>query len=77
MQGSSQHSTHNIKLQPCEQRQLTIPYTKSDLTKLHKEFSGDTFFPKLDKKWKEINRVNVKADENHECAFSFLTYVKK
>jgi len=47
------------------------------LTKLHKEFSGDTFFPKLDKKWKEINRVDVKADKNHECAFSFLTYVKK
>ena len=47
------------------------------LTKLHKEFSGDTFFPILDKKWKEINRVDVKADENHECAFSFLTYVKK
>ena len=47
------------------------------LTKLHKEFSGDTFFPILDKKWKEIHRVDVKADENHECAFSFLTYVKK
>ncbi len=46
------------------------------LTKIHHEFDGDTFFPKLSKKWLETSRLNCKADENHAYDYSFLTYEK-
>ena len=41
------------------------------LTKLHKEFSGDTFFPKLDKKWKEIKRKMVKWESSELTIIDF------
>ena len=47
------------------------------LTKIHKEFIGDTFFPVLDEKWKESNRIDNESDKHHECSFSFLTYIKQ
>ena len=47
------------------------------LTRIHHCFDGDTFFPKLDKDWKETKRINHKADENHPHDYSFLIFEKK
>ena len=46
------------------------------LTRIHKSFKGDTFFPKLDSTWKEIRNIKHSKDEKHEYAYSFLTYMK-
>ena len=52
---------------------------KLELTRVHATFEGaDTFFPEVDSnKWKEISKTTHDADENHNYAFSFITYVKK
>lgn len=52
---------------------------KIELTRVHSNFeNADTYFPEIDTmQWTEINRVSHDADENHEYAFSFITYVKK
>ena len=42
-----------------------------ELTKIHKEYDGDTFFPQINfDEWVEINRQDFEG-------FSFLTYVRK
>ena len=46
------------------------------LTKVHHSFEGDTFFPELNTEWKEMERINHKADEKHAYAYSFLTFEK-
>tara|TARA_B100001250_G_scaffold11376_1_gene9889 strand:+ start:111 stop:617 length:507 start_codon:yes stop_codon:yes gene_type:complete len=46
------------------------------LTRIHHEFEGDTFFPYIDKKWKETSRSEYKKDEKHKYDFTFLTYEK-
>ena len=46
------------------------------LTKVHKSFDGDTFFPSLSEEWKEIKRTDGKADNKHDCDYSFLVYEK-
>jgi dihydrofolate reductase len=46
------------------------------LTKVHHSFEGDTFFPKLANQWGEIERIDCKADEKHDYAYSFLTFEK-
>ncbi|WP_273274695.1 dihydrofolate reductase [Roseivirga sp.] len=39
---------------------------------------ADTFFPEFDhKNWKEETRVHHPADEKHQYAFDFVTYLKK
>lgn len=44
---------------------------KMEITEVHREVEGDTYFPELDwKMWDEINR------ENHE-GYSFVTYERK
>lgn len=51
---------------------------KIELTRVHHSFEADTFFPKIDSSlWKETNNTFHDKDENHDYAFSFLTYVKK
>ena len=47
------------------------------LTKVMHIFDGDTFFPEINDKWKEIDRVDFYADEKHAFDFSFLIFVKK
>lgn len=45
------------------------------LTKVHKEFDGDTYFPEIDgEKWKLVSKENSR-DENYE--FSFWEYQRK
>ncbi|MDA8535567.1 dihydrofolate reductase [Flavobacteriales bacterium] len=46
------------------------------LTKVHHTYDGDTFFPKLGNDWKEVGRIDCKADEKHAHDYSFLTFQK-
>ena len=49
-----------------------------ELTRVHQSFEADTFFPKIDTSiWQETSNTFHDKDENHEYAFSFLTYTKK
>ena len=52
---------------------------KLELTRVHASFDGaDTFFPNVDTNiWKEVSRTTHEADEDHNYAFSFITYVRK
>lgn len=51
---------------------------KIELTRVHESFEADTFFPKIDPTiWVEANNVLHEKNEDHEYAFSFLTYVKR
>ena len=51
---------------------------KIEITRVHHDFEGDTFFPKIDSTiWKEVNNVFHKKDKDHEYEFTFLTYVRK
>ncbi|MCT4628798.1 dihydrofolate reductase [Winogradskyella sp.] len=52
---------------------------KLELTRVHASFDGaDTFFPNVDINiWKEVSRTTHEADEDHNYAFSFITYLKK
>lgn len=49
-----------------------------ELTRVHANFDGDTFFPKINiNKWEEIKREFIPKDENHTYDFSFITYRKR
>jgi dihydrofolate reductase len=51
---------------------------KIELTRVHANFDGDTYFPKIDSAiWKETANVFHEKDENHDYEFSFITYVRK
>jgi dihydrofolate reductase len=43
------------------------------LTKIHHTFDGDTFFPELNNKWKELNKTVNKADEKHAYDYDYIT----
>ena len=47
------------------------------LTKIYHAFYGDTSFPELGVEWREVNRVDCKADKRHAYDYSFLTFEKK
>ena len=46
------------------------------LTRVHGNFEGDTFFPRLSENWKEINRVTCLKDQNHKYDYDFITLLK-
>lgn len=46
------------------------------LTRVHKTYEGDTFFPELNDKWKLVSSEKIKADEKHKSDFSFEVYEK-
>ena len=46
------------------------------LTKIHHSFDGDAFFPDLNSNWKEINKIENKADEKHSYDYDFITLEK-
>jgi len=52
---------------------------KLEITRVHSNFeNADTYFPEIDKsQWQEVSRTTHDADEKHEYAFSFITYLKK
>lgn len=48
------------------------------LTRIHHSFDGDVFFPELPlHEWKEVSRIENKADEKNILPFSFLVYERK
>ncbi|HEY0769060.1 MAG TPA: dihydrofolate reductase, partial [Sphingobacteriaceae bacterium] len=46
------------------------------LTRIHKSFDADTFFPKIDNTWKEADREDHQKDEKNPFNYSFITYVR-
>ena len=46
------------------------------ITRVHKHYDGDTFFPELSSDWKLISSEKNEADEKHECAYTFEIYEK-
>ncbi len=58
-------------------RQFMPVATKLYITKVHKDFEADTFFPEIDdNEWELIEEEYHPADEKHEYPFTFLTYSK-
>lgn len=51
--------------------------TKLLITKIHHEFSGDTYFDWISSRWRLKSRVDHSADENNLYNYSFLEYVLK
>ena len=48
-----------------------------ELTRVHHNFDGDTYFPEIDSKIStEINRTKKKKDHNHKYDYTFITYEK-
>lgn len=46
------------------------------LTRVHKEFDGDTYFPELKEHWELVHSEKHFADERHICDFTYLIYEK-
>lgn len=46
------------------------------LTRVHKHYEGDTFFPEINSNWKLISSEKYLADEKHICDYSFEVYEK-
>jgi dihydrofolate reductase len=48
-----------------------------EVTEVHQEFEGDTYFPEIDGTiWKETFREKHPIDEKHKMEYSFVTYQK-
>ena len=48
------------------------------LTVIHHEFTGDTWFPKIDLKyWNLASQQNFDADEKNSFGYSFVKYVRE
>ena len=53
---------------------MFLPYAdKIELTLIEKEFSGDTYFPKLSSQWMESS---VEIHSNHDFEYKYITYIK-
>ncbi len=47
------------------------------LTRVHKSFDADTFFPEIDEsKWKLIEKIDMEAEVGSDFSFSYEVYVK-
>jgi len=52
--------------------------TRIELTRVHKAFEADTFFPEIDlNDWELIEEEYHARDEKHKYDFTYLTYVRK
>jgi dihydrofolate reductase len=48
------------------------------LTYMHHNFEGDAYFPEINpSEWKEIKRIDNKADENNKYDYSFVILERK
>ena len=51
---------------------------KMYITKVHKEYQGDTFFPHFEtSKWRKTSSQLIEADHRHETSFSYDVYEKQ
>lgn len=59
--------------------QQALPYAdRIELTLIHTEVKGDTFFPDFSEKdWALVHQEHHPADERHAYAFDFLRYDRK
>ena len=57
---------------------IAMKYTDTiELTRVHKEFEADTFFPKINEnEWQLINEEKHEMDEHHKFSFTYKTYLK-
>ena len=46
------------------------------ITRVHKSYEGDTFFPEINKTWNLISSNKHVADEKHVCDYTFEVYEK-
>ena len=46
------------------------------LTRIHKSFEADTFFPEISNDWIEIEKQDFLPDEKTPFSYSFITYQK-
>jgi dihydrofolate reductase len=52
--------------------------TKLYITRVHKSFNADTFFPELNyDEWIEIEKKDFPADKKNNFSYSFITYKRK
>ncbi len=58
---------------------LLMPYvTKMYVTEIHKDFEGDTFFPKIDLNiWKETSREKGPKDDENNFEYEYVIYERK
>ena len=48
------------------------------LTLIHHQFTGDTWFPRIDTKfWKSVSRDDFNADDKNPFPYSFVKYVRE
>ncbi|RYE05608.1 MAG: dihydrofolate reductase [Sphingobacteriaceae bacterium] len=54
---------------------LTLPLADQiELTRVHHDFDGDTFFPEINlNQWQESKREDFESDEKNAYAYSFIT----
>ena len=59
--------------------QQFMPYAnKLYITRVHKEFEGDTFFPEIsDTQWKLVTKEDINDDQQNDFKYSFEIYVRK
>lgn len=49
-----------------------------ELTRIHQNFEGDTFFPKIDQQtWRETKRDDFQPDEKNRFSYSFITLTRR
>lgn len=47
------------------------------ITHIDQNFIGDSFFPKIEKSWKIINREIILPDNEHKYKFEFIDYKRR
>jgi dihydrofolate reductase len=58
---------------------LLLPYTnKLYLTRIHKDFEGDTYFPNIDlSNWEVSYKSEVFSDEEEDLTYDFIDLIRK